>query len=146
MSLSTEAINGLNALLYDNTDWANIGNAGGLRGSTAAGNFYMQLHTASPGVGGNQSTNEISYTGYTRIPIPRDGSIIDGTVNPVALLSNIDFGLMTGGAGGTVTHASIGTASSGAGHLVQIFTVTPNIVVSNGVTPRLTAGNMSTTS
>ena len=146
MSLSTEATLGLNGLLYDNSNWANIGDATGLRGATGAGNFYMSLHTASPGVGGDQTTNEIAYTGYARIAIPRDGSVIDGTVNPVALLADVVFGLMTAGAGGTITHVAIGTASSGAGHLVQIFTFTPNILVTNGIRPRVLAGNMSTTS
>src|SRR5205807_2196218 len=112
----------------------------GLQPSGAAGNFYAGLYTASPGVGGNQSTNEISYTGYGRIAIPRNGSVLDGTVNPVALLADLVFGAMTAGAGGTVTHVAIGTASAGAGHLVEIFTATPNIAVANGVTPRVLAG------
>lgn len=49
-------------LLFNNTDWANIGDAAGLQNSAAAGSFYLSLHTASPGEGGNQTTNEISYT------------------------------------------------------------------------------------
>lgn len=49
-------------LLFNNTDWANIGDAAGLQNSAVAGNFYLSLHTASPGETGNQTTNEISYT------------------------------------------------------------------------------------
>lgn len=145
-TLSTEACLRLNAHLYNNSNFADVGDATGLRGSTSAGNFYAALHTSSPGVGGSQNTNEISYTGYSRIAIPRDGTVLDGSTNPVALLSDLVFGLMTAGAGGTATHMSIGSASSGAGHLTQIFTLTPNIAVANGVTPRVLAGNVSTTS
>ena len=60
--MSTAAANALLLLLLNNTDWANIGDAGGLQNSAAAGSFYLSLHTSSPGEGGNQTTNEIAYT------------------------------------------------------------------------------------
>jgi hypothetical protein len=49
-------------LFFDNTAWANVGNAGGLQPSSVAGSLYLSLHTSSPGVGGTQATNEISYS------------------------------------------------------------------------------------
>jgi len=49
-------------LLFTNLDWANIGDAGGLLQSATAGSLYLSLHTSSPGTGGDQTTNEISYT------------------------------------------------------------------------------------
>lgn len=49
-------------LLFNNADWAGVGDAGGLQNSAAAGNLYLSLHTSSPGEGGNQSSNEIAYT------------------------------------------------------------------------------------
>lgn len=60
--MTTAAANAFLLLLLNNTDWANIGDAAGLQNSVAAGSFYLSLHTADPGEGGNQSTNEISYT------------------------------------------------------------------------------------
>lgn len=48
--------------LFANADWANIGDATGLRGSSTAGSLYLSLHTSSPGEAGDQTTNEISYT------------------------------------------------------------------------------------
>lgn len=48
--------------LFANTDWANIGDATGLVQSTSDGNFYLSLHTSSPGESGDQTTNEISYS------------------------------------------------------------------------------------
>lgn len=49
-------------LFFNNTDWANVGDAGGLQNSASAGVLYLSLHTSSPAESGNQSTNEISYT------------------------------------------------------------------------------------
>lgn len=49
-------------LFFNNTDWANVGDAGGLQNSATAGSLYLSLHTSSPGTGGTQATNEISYT------------------------------------------------------------------------------------
>ena len=45
---------------------------------------------------------------------------------------------------GTVTHFSVGTASSGAGKILYSGTVTPNIVTGNGVTPQLTTSTQIT--
>lgn len=49
-------------LFFNNTDWANVGDAAGLQNSASAGSVYLSLHTSSPGEGGSQSTNEIAYT------------------------------------------------------------------------------------
>ena len=48
-------------LLFNNTDWANLGDAVGVRGSTVAGSLYLSLHTATPTEAGNQSSNEVTY-------------------------------------------------------------------------------------
>lgn len=100
-------------------------------------NLYISLHTADPGDAGNQTTSEISYTGYARVAVARTtgGFAISGnTITPV---NHVDFGQMTAGAGGTVTHFGIGTASSGAGKLLYKGPVTPNLVVVNTTTPRI---------
>jgi hypothetical protein len=59
--MGNTSANSLLLLIFNNTDWANIGDAGGLRGSATAGSLYLSLHTASPGETGNQTTNEVSY-------------------------------------------------------------------------------------
>lgn len=100
-------------------------------------NLYISLHTGDPGETGDQTTNEIAYTGYARVAVARSaaGFAISGsTINPVA---HVDFGQMTAGAGGTATYFGIGTASSGAGKLLYKGTITPNLVVTNGATPRV---------
>ncbi len=60
--LTNEAATALLTLIFNNTDWANIGDAGGLQNSASAGSFYLSLHTSSPGETGDQTTNEIAYS------------------------------------------------------------------------------------
>jgi hypothetical protein len=62
------------------------------------------------------------------------------STSPVA---NIDFIAATGGSE-TESHFHVGTAASGTGKILYSGTVTPNIVVSNGVTPRLTTASTIT--
>jgi hypothetical protein len=103
--------------------------------TSPATTLTVALHTSDPGEAGTQATGEIAYTGYARIAVARTTggwTVTGGSVSPVA---NIDFGEMTAGAGGTVTHFSVGTGV--ASKLLYSGTVTPNIVVTNGVTPRL---------
>ncbi len=60
--MSNSAATAFLELFFKNTDWANVGDAAGLQNSAVAGNLYLSLHTSSPGEGGTQATNEISYT------------------------------------------------------------------------------------
>jgi len=108
--------------------------------------LYVSLHTADPDDNGSQTTNEISYTGYARVAVARSGSGWTVTNNSVSPAANIDFAISTGGTGGTATHAVIGTASSGTGKILGICTLSPSIVVSSGVTPRLTTASTFTLS
>lgn len=100
--------------------------------------LYVSLHTADPTDAGDQTSNELSYTGYTRVAVARSGSGWTITGNVVTPTANVEFGAMTGGTGGTVTHWAIGTASTGTGKILYSGTVSPNIAMSTGVTPRLT--------
>lgn len=105
--------------------------------------LYVSLHTASPGEAGDQTTNEIAYTGYARIAVAR-GAGWTVTGNSVSPAAAVTFGTMSGGAGGTVTHFAVGTDVSGAGKVLYYGVVTPNIVVSAGVTPELTTASAIT--
>jgi len=135
MSKGNTFENDLLKLIFNATAIANIADNAA---SAPLTNLFVSLHTADPGEAGDQTTSEISYTGYARVAVARTTggwTVTGNVVNPVA---NIVFGEMTAGAGGTVTHAVVGTLTSGAGKILYSGTVTPNIVVSNGVTPRLT--------
>jgi hypothetical protein len=140
--------NALLQLLFNN----NASNApvnaigSGLQDSASAGSLYVSLHTADPTASGNQSSSEISYTGYARQPVARSSGGWTVTANSVFPASNIVFGAMTAGTGGTVTHWSVGTGASGTGYILYTGTVSPNIVVSIGVTPQLTTASTITES
>jgi hypothetical protein len=131
-------------LVFNNTNAASIGDATGLRGSSTAGSLYFSLHTNDPGEAGNQTSNEIAYTGYARQAKARSSGDFTVTGNAVAVNSNVDFGTMTAGAGGTATHWGLGTDLSGNGVLLYKGTLSPTIVVANGVTPRINAGTCVT--
>lgn len=132
--------NGLWSLILNNFAYAGVGDAGGLQPSAAAGNFYVSLHTASPGEAGNQSTNEVAYPGYARQPSARD--LVSGS-RPV-LLGNEGI-VVTGNStigGGTwsasvvfpvvgatastfvITHFGLGVASAGATKLLMFGALT----------------------
>lgn len=108
-------------------------------------NIYMSLHTASPGVGGNQTTNEAAYTSYARQAIVRtsSGFLISGAT--ATLVANVNFPAATGGSE-TETYIGFGTAVSGAGELLYFGALSPTIAVSSGVTPQVTTGTTITES
>jgi hypothetical protein len=109
-------------------------------------NIYIGLHTSDPGTSGNQTTNEISYTGYARVAVSRSSGSPAWTVTSNAISPNsaVTFGAMTAGAGGTATHVGIGTASSSTGKLLWSGAISPTISVVNGVTPQLTTASAVT--
>ena len=141
MSKSNAFENDLLKLIFNATAIAGIADNAS---SSPLTNLYVALHTADPGEAGDQTTNEISYTGYARVAVARTSSGWTVTNNSVSPVASIDFSAMSGGAGGTVTHFSAGTLASGAGKILYSGTVTPNIVVSNGVTPRFTTASTIT--
>jgi len=119
-------------LIFNATTIPNIADDAGASPATT---LTAALHTADPGEAGDQSTNEATYTGYTRITVIRTAggwTVAAGSVSPVA---DIVFPTATGGSE-TITHFSVG---SGVGNnMLYSGTVTPNIVVTNGVSPFLT--------
>lgn len=139
MSASDSFENSILLLVFNNTDFANIGDAGGLQNSATAGSLHVSLHTSDPGEAGSQTTNETAYTNYARQAVARAAGAGGFTVSAdTVTLSTATSFPACGVTGATITHFGIGTASSGAGVLLFSGTVTPNIVVSSGVTPQLT--------
>jgi hypothetical protein len=106
--------------------------------------LFVSLHTADPGEAGTEATSEIAYTGYARIGVNRNSGGWTVTANSVSPAATISFGAMTAGVGGTVTHFAVGVAVSGATKVLYRGTVTPNIVVTNGVTPQLSTATAIT--
>ncbi|MBB2698974.1 UNVERIFIED_ORG: hypothetical protein GGI66_003651 [Rhizobium esperanzae] len=140
MSKGNTFENDLLKLIFNATAIANIADNAG---SSPLTNLYVSLHTADPGEAGDQTTSEATYTSYARVAVARTSGGWTVTNNSVSPAANIDFPAATGGTN-TITHFGIGTASSGAGKLLYSGTVTPNISVSSGVTPRLTTASTVT--
>lgn len=106
--------------------------------TSPATSLYVSLHTATP-MAGDQTTSEISYTGYAREAVSRDSggwSIASGVVSNVA---SIYFGPMTGGTGGTATHFGIGTSLTGSGILLYSGPISPSLEIDTGDQPVLTS-------
>ena len=109
-------------------------------------NLYLSLHTAGTNLeAGDQTTDEVAYTSYERKAVARSSAGFTVSTNSVVLAANQDFVACTGSTV-TATHFAIGTAASGTGKILYHGTVTPNIVISTGVTPRLTTGTTVTES
>ena len=136
MSKSNAFESALLALIFQNTNIANIGDATGLRGAAAAGQLFAALHTADPGEAGTQTTSEVAYTGYARVGLARSSAGFTITGNSVSPAANVDFPACTAGSA-TATHFSIGVASTGAGMVLYKGAITPTIAIAPGVTPRL---------
>lgn len=105
--------------------------------------LYLSLHTIDPGEAGDQTTNECTYTSYARVAVARTSGGFTVSTNTAVLAANVDFPAATGGTE-TATHFAIGAAASGVGKIFYSGTVTPNISISTGVTPRLTTGTTIT--
>jgi hypothetical protein len=137
MSKTNTCENSLLLLIFNNTDFAGIGDAGGLQNSAAAGSLYVSLHTGDPGEAGSQTTSETAYTGYARVAVARSGAGWTVTGNSVSPTANVDFGECTASPGAALTHFGVGTDSSGTGTLLYKGTLTPNITMATGVIPRV---------
>lgn len=134
MSKSNTFENDFLALIFNGTPIA------GLADNAASGaltNLVIALHTADPGEGGSQSTSEVAYTGYSRATVTRTAGGWTVTGNSVSPAAVIEFGEMTAGTPSTATHASIGTATSGAGKILYSGALSPTISINVGVVPRI---------
>lgn len=144
MSMSNVSETAFLSLLFNNTAWANVGNAGGLQPSGVAGSFYIALHTADPGEAGDQSTSEAAYTGYARVAVARSGAGFTVTGDQVSNAATVQFGECSSGSA-TVTHFTVGTASAGAGSVIYRGALSASRAISAGITPLFNAGSLTGT-
>jgi hypothetical protein len=146
MSATNVFENGLLSLIFENANYANVGDATGLRGSSTAGVFYVSLHTANPDEGGSQTTSETAYTNYLR----SGGSVARSTAGWSVASGVADndaaINYATGGASGsTITHFGIGSDSTGAGNLFLWGALTASLIVNSGITPSFAIGALDVT-
>lgn len=139
MSATNAFETALLTLYFNNTDHANIGDAGGLQNSASAGSFYVSLHTGDPGEAGNQTTSEATYGSYARVAVARSGAGWTVSGNNVSNTSSVAFPAATSGSN-TITHFGIGSDSSGTGNLFFYGALDASLAVSTGITPSFAAG------
>ena len=127
-------------LVFNATPIANIADNAATAPLT---NLFVAAHTADPGEAGTKATNEATYTSYARVSVARTSGGWTVTTNSVSPVSTISWPACTAGAN-TLTHFSVGVATSGASKILYSGTITPNISVSTGVTPQLTTASTIT--
>lgn len=140
--LSNSAENNFLLLLFNNTNWANVGDATGLRGSTAPGSFYIGLSTGTLTDTSTQTTTEATYTNYARVAVARSGAgwTVSGT-SPTQAANAAAITFPTCGVtGNTVTDACVGRDAAGAGEIIYYGALTASLAISNGITPSFAIG------
>lgn len=140
MGISDVAENAILDLIFTAVAWANIADDAGTSPIT---NIAWALHTADPTDSGAQNASEAAYTGYARVDVARTTGGHTVTANSVSPVANVDFPAGTGGSG-TASHFSVGKTNTGATDVFFSGTVTPNITMGDGVTPRLTTATTIT--
>lgn len=114
--------------------------------TSPATNLHVALFTADPGETGTL-TSEANYTDYARVAVARSGAGWTVSGNAVTPAAEIAFPQAAAGYAGseTITHFGVLVgATQEAGYLIYSGTVTPNIALSAGVTPRLTTASSIT--
>lgn len=130
-------------LIFNATAVANLADNAA---STPLTNLYVAFHTADPTDSGDQTASEATYTNYVRVAVPRTtGGWACVTVGSVSTASNVSLVTFPtcGATGATVTHFSIGVASSGASKILYGGPLTAPLVINNAITPSFAAGQLS---
>ena len=142
MPKATNACNDLLALIFNATTWNLIAENDS---TSPATNLYLSLHTANPGAGGSQLTNEAAYTNYVRLAVVRTTSgwtVPSGGATQNAALAQF---AQCGVSGATITHVAIGTASSGAGTVLYAGALNASLAVANLIQPQFAIGALTVT-
>lgn len=142
MPKSTSTCNSILALIFNATAWADIAQNDG---SGPLTDLYLSLHTATPGVGNNQTTNETAYTNYVRIAVVRTTSGWNVPASGATANAALAQFAQCGVTGATITHVAIGTASSGAGTVLYAGALSSSLAVANGIQPQFAAGALTVT-
>jgi hypothetical protein len=139
MSKGNTFENQLLALIFNATAMADLAENDS---SSPATVLEVSLHTADPGEGGGQSTNEATYTDYARVAVAR--SVAGWTVvnNGASNAVTVTFPACGGGTN-TITHFAVGTAHSGAGKLLYSGELDTPLSVSLNIIPTFPIGELN---
>ncbi len=106
--------------------------------------LYLSLHIGAVGLGGDQTTNEVSYTGYSRIAFLRNNATGEFAASVSASSANqslLQFGNATAGTFPiTATHAAIGENASGAGTVIATGALASPLVINLNINPQFPIG------
>ncbi len=141
MAKSSAFSNNIVDLIFNATAIANIADNASASPLTS---LYVALHTSDPGVGGNQTTNETAYTNYARVAVARNSGGWTVSTNTATNTAAIQFPTC-GVTGSTVTHVSIGTATSGAGMILYSGALSSSLAISTAIQPQFNATTLTTT-
>lgn len=141
MGMSSAAAAAVLSLILENASWAGVGDSTGLVGSTVAGHVYVSLHTDDPGADGDQTTNEVAFTGYARLAIVRSGGIwtIGGAPVTATNIGLLTFDACTAGSA-DATYAAIGTDPTGAGEIIASGALGSLLPIVANVVPTIQPG------
>lgn len=104
---------------------------------------YLSLHTGTIGSGGDQTTNEVSYTGYSRVAVTTTTGGLFNAASGGATENNaaVSFGNPTSGTFPiTVTHIALGANSSSTGTVIEYTALNDPLVINLNVQPNLASG------
>lgn len=131
--------NALLELLFNATPIANVADNAA---SSPITNWYVALHTASPGeAGSDQTSNEAAYGSYARVAVARTSGGFTIASGSLTFVSNVVFPVPTSGGGTSLTHASIGIGASGAANYGFHGALTTPLTVVVGVAPEIQAAS-----
>jgi hypothetical protein len=141
MAKSVITCNNLLKLIFNATAWANMADNAA---SSPYTNLYISLHTADPGTGNNQTTNETSYTNYTRIAVLRTSAGWTVSTNTAVNTALVQFP-QCGATGATLTYVAIGTNLTGAGNVLYSGPLNSSLAVASGIQPQFNASALTVT-
>jgi hypothetical protein len=135
--------NNLMLLLFNNTDWANLGDASGLQNSATAGSLYAGLSTGTLSDTSTQTTTQAAYGSYARVAVARSGAGWTVSANSVSNAAATTFPAATSGSE-TETDFNIGLISgTSAGDILFWGVLTASLAVSTGITPSFALGALT---
>lgn len=111
---------------------------------SAITHLYVGLHTGDPGEGGSQNTSECAYGSYARVAVIRTSAGWTCSGSSATNTAAIEFPECTSGSE-TITHVSVGTATSGAGQIIYSGALNASRSVSSGIQPRFAASGLTIT-
>ena len=127
-------------LLFLNTAWTNVGNAGGLLPSSAAGNFYVSLFSVAPS--DSAQGTECNYTGYARVAVARTSGGWVRSGNNMSNTAVITFGACSAGPQTAVAFAICTGGTMGVNDQIVWGDLTPTYSITVPNAPEFAVGDL----